>query len=71
MSGDDDQVLTTLKIVVIGDSGVGKSSLLLRFTDDRFDQEMAATIGVDFKGRLFMKTKNFIKKYSFSQTINC
>ncbi|CAF5201978.1 unnamed protein product, partial [Rotaria magnacalcarata] len=32
-----------------GESGVGKSCLLLRFTDDRFDVEMAATIGVDFK----------------------
>ncbi|CAF2426540.1 unnamed protein product [Rotaria sp. Silwood2] len=49
MSGNDDQILTTLKILIIGESGVGKSSLLLRFTDDRFDQDMAATIGVDFK----------------------
>ena len=50
MSATDDQILTTLKILIIGESGVGKSSLLLRFTDDRFDQEMSATIGVDFKG---------------------
>ncbi|CAF4310078.1 unnamed protein product, partial [Rotaria sordida] len=49
MSTNDDQILTTLKILIIGESGVGKSSLLLRFTDDRFDQDMAATIGVDFK----------------------
>ncbi|XP_062384237.1 ras-related protein Rab-18-B [Sardina pilchardus] len=45
----DDDVLTTLKILIIGESGVGKSSLLLRFTDDTFDPELAATIGVDFK----------------------
>ncbi|KAG7455218.1 hypothetical protein MATL_G00254260 [Megalops atlanticus] len=45
----DDEVLTTLKILIIGESGVGKSSLLLRFTDDTFDPELAATIGVDFK----------------------
>lgn len=51
MSGnDDDFILTTLKILIIGESGVGKSSLLLRFTDDRFDLQMSATIGVDFKG---------------------
>ncbi|XP_062584112.1 ras-related protein Rab-18A-like [Saccostrea cucullata] len=43
------EVLTTLKILIIGESGVGKSSLLLRFTDDTFDPEQAATIGVDFK----------------------
>ncbi|AWP20943.1 Ras-related protein Rab-18-B [Scophthalmus maximus] len=45
----DDDTLTTLKILIIGESGVGKSSLLLRFTDDTFDPEQAATIGVDFK----------------------
>uniref|UniRef100_A0A8C2IVL7 small monomeric GTPase n=1 Tax=Cyprinus carpio TaxID=7962 RepID=A0A8C2IVL7_CYPCA len=45
----DDDVLTTLKILIIGESGVGKSSLLLRFTDDTFNPELAATIGVDFK----------------------
>lgn len=46
---DESEVLTTLKILIIGDSGAGKSSLLLRFTDDTFDPEQAATIGVDFK----------------------
>lgn len=46
---DDQDVLTTLKILIIGESGVGKSSLLLRFTDDTFDPEQSATIGVDFK----------------------
>lgn len=44
-----DQLLTTLKLLIIGESGVGKSSLLLRFTDDAFDCEQPATIGVDFK----------------------
>nr|XP_004660535.2 ras-related protein Rab-18 isoform X1 [Jaculus jaculus] len=45
----DEDVLTTLKILIISESGVGKSSLLLRFTDDTFDPELAATIDVDFK----------------------
>ena len=39
------------KIVIIGDSAVGKSSLLLRFTDDQFDDAHLATIGVDFRFR--------------------
>lgn len=46
---DDDYILTTLKLLIIGESDVGKSSLLLRFTDDVFDPGLAATIGVDFK----------------------
>ncbi|XP_071399036.1 ras-related protein Rab-18-like isoform X1 [Centroberyx affinis] len=45
----DEDVLTTLKLLIIGESGVGKSSLLLRFTEDTFDPEQTATIGVDFK----------------------
>jgi len=45
----DSDVLTTLKILIIGESGVGKSSLLIRFTDDTFDPDIGATIGVDFK----------------------
>lgn len=42
---------TTLKLLVIGASSVGKSSLLLRFTDNAFltPEETSATIGVDFK----------------------
>jgi len=60
MSSNDDYILTTLKILIIGESGVGKSSLLLRFTDDRFDVEMAATIGVDFKGNLISKKNELV-----------
>jgi len=37
------------KVVVIGDSGVGKSSIVARYTDDFFEEGMAATIGVDFR----------------------
>ena len=36
---------------MIGDSAVGKSSILLRFTDDVFSEKHAATIGVDFRTR--------------------
>lgn len=37
------------KIIIIGDSGVGKSNILMRFTDDMFSSEFISTIGVDFK----------------------
>jgi len=39
------------KLVLIGDSGVGKSCLLLRFADDNFTDSYISTIGVDFRFR--------------------
>ncbi|ELW73007.1 Ras-related protein Rab-18 [Tupaia chinensis] len=57
----DEDVLTTLKILIIGESGVGKSSLLLRFTDDTFDPELAATIVYDVTRRdTFVKLDNWL-----------
>eukprot|EP00486_Rosalina_sp_Unknown_P000096 CAMPEP_0201566040 /NCGR_PEP_ID=MMETSP0190_2-20130828/5544_1 /ASSEMBLY_ACC=CAM_ASM_000263 /TAXON_ID=37353 /ORGANISM="Rosalina sp." /LENGTH=192 /DNA_ID=CAMNT_0047984225 /DNA_START=70 /DNA_END=645 /DNA_ORIENTATION=+ len=38
-----------IKLLTLGDSGGGKSSLLLRYTDDEFSDEFVTTIGMDFK----------------------
>jgi len=38
-----------IKLLLIGDSGVGKSCLLLRFSDDTFTNSFITTIGIDFK----------------------
>jgi len=61
MEDDPNPILTSLKILIIGESGVGKSSLLLRFTDDQFDPELAATIGVDFKVKVIDIDGNRVK----------
>lgn len=39
------------KVVLIGDSGVGKSNLLSRFTRNEFLLESKSTIGVEFATR--------------------
>lgn len=39
------------KLVLIGDSGVGKSNLLSRFTRNEFSLESKSTIGVEFATR--------------------
>ncbi|KTW29955.1 GTP-binding protein ypt2 [Pneumocystis jirovecii RU7] len=40
-----------IKLLLIGDSGVGKSCLLLRFSEDSFTPSFITTIGIDFKIR--------------------
>jgi Ras-related protein Rab-2A len=44
--------ITKLSFVVIGDTGVGKSCLLLQFVDRRFSAVHDLTIGVDFGSRI-------------------
>eukprot|EP01121_Diplochlamys_sp_Union-15-3_P000964 TRINITY_DN1080_c0_g1_i1.p1 TRINITY_DN1080_c0_g1~~TRINITY_DN1080_c0_g1_i1.p1 ORF type:complete len:206 (+),score=28.99 TRINITY_DN1080_c0_g1_i1:95-712(+) len=41
----------TLKILTVGDSGVGKTSLLLRFTEGTFSENIFETISMDYKSK--------------------
>jgi len=47
----DDEYDYLFKVVLIGDSGVGKSNLLSRFTRNQFNLESKSTIGVEFATR--------------------
>eukprot|EP01119_Soliformovum_irregulare_P011682 TRINITY_DN2951_c0_g1_i1.p1 TRINITY_DN2951_c0_g1~~TRINITY_DN2951_c0_g1_i1.p1 ORF type:complete len:205 (-),score=55.01 TRINITY_DN2951_c0_g1_i1:189-803(-) len=49
------------KLLLIGDSGVGKSCLLLRFADDTYTESYISTIGVDFKIRTIELNGKVIK----------
>eukprot|EP00052_Salpingoeca_macrocollata_P004646 m.42660 g.42660 ORF g.42660 m.42660 type:complete len:217 (-) comp14358_c0_seq1:124-774(-) len=58
---DEEGVVTTLKFIVVGDSGAGKSSLLVRFIEDTFDPDQGPTIGVDFKAKVITSHGNKVK----------
>ncbi|ODV66733.1 hypothetical protein HYPBUDRAFT_217687 [Hyphopichia burtonii NRRL Y-1933] len=45
---DKSNILRKYKIVFLGDQSVGKTSLITRFMYDTFDDQYAATIGIDF-----------------------
>ncbi|CAH9123647.1 unnamed protein product [Cuscuta epithymum] len=49
------------KVVLIGDSGVGKSNLLSRFTRNEFSQDSKSTIGVEFATRTIKVDDKIIK----------
>ncbi|KYO02333.1 ras-related protein Rab-1A [Plasmodium gaboni] len=49
------------KIILIGDSGVGKSCILLRFSDDHFTESYITTIGVDFRFRTIKVDDKIVK----------
>ncbi|KAL7087101.1 hypothetical protein ACP275_13G044900 [Erythranthe tilingii] len=50
-AGGEDEYDYLFKLVLIGDSGVGKSNLLSRFTKNEFNLESKSTIGVEFATR--------------------
>ena len=53
----------SFKLVIVGDPGVGKTSLLLRFTDDSFSADHLATIGGDFKKKIINIENQLFKLY--------
>jgi hypothetical protein len=57
----DDDYDYLFKVVLIGDSGVGKSNMLSRFTKNEFNLESKSTIGVEFATRTLKVDGKVIK----------
>ena len=53
-----------MEILIIGESAVGKSNLLLRYIEDRFDEGILPTIGCDYlKTQRIIRDKKFLVKF--------
>jgi len=50
-----------IKILTLGETEVGKTSIVLRYSDDKFQDSKIATIGIDFKIKIIKKGKEKIK----------
>ena len=50
-----------LKILTLGDQNVGKSSIILKYTEDKFIEEWKSTLAIDFKTKLIKKGNELIK----------
>ncbi|KAJ0669871.1 Ras-related protein Rab11B [Helianthus annuus] len=57
----DDDYDYLFKLVLIGDSGVGKSNLLSRFAKNEFNLESKSTIGVEFATRSIRVDDKIVK----------
>ena len=51
------------RVLIVGNSTVGKTSFLLRFCEDKFEEEALTTIGVDHKKKFILRNN---KKYKLN-----
>ena len=50
-----------IKLLTLGETEVGKTSIVLRYSDDKFHEDKTATIGIDFKIKIIRKGNEVIK----------
>ena len=64
-----------VKIIIIGDSGVGKTNFMFRFADNTFNSLHVSTVGLDYKSKIIIlpsskkKSKNSNMGHSRSRTL--
>ena len=50
-----------LRVLTIGDKTVGKSSIIIKYIDNKFDENIKSTLGIDYKTKIIQKGDNLIK----------
>ena len=61
METDEENYDLIFKLVLIGDSGVGKTNILTRYTKNEFSLATQATVGVEFGSKIIKKNDKLIK----------
>ena len=54
-TGDNQKIKLNFKILILGESEVGKTSLLLKYVDHVFPEQHIATIGVEYKDKFIIR----------------
>ena len=50
-SGDEDDEAQTCKVVLLGESGVGKTCIIARFINNTFEENLISTTGASYAGK--------------------
>lgn len=61
--GDYDYLI---KLLALGDSGVGKTTFLYRYTDNKFNPKFITTVGIDFREKRVVSSVFFLPSLFFS-----
>lgn len=59
--GGDQNYDYMFKLLIIGNSSVGKTSFLFRYADDNFTSAFVSTVGIDFKVKTVFHDKKRVK----------
>jgi Ras-related protein Rab-6A len=64
---ESDSNQLSLKLIFLGNQNVGKSSILSRFVQDKFEENYNATIGLDYHSKQLIVDKQNIRLYYMIQ----